>query len=165
MQNLFFQTICRVGIFMICAQAMIHFRPQEAYEKYLKLLVSIMVMIQLFLPVGSFLLGGGGQQAADMLEQFKGELEENMADAERKAAEAEAVLEQMTLAELRRRLEEQENGAGEKAEAAEDSGGDRKAAGRTNGQAAARGLWARKKGRRRPKIETGNGAMGVRASR
>lgn len=30
MQNLFFQTICRVGIFMICAQAMIHFRPQEA---------------------------------------------------------------------------------------------------------------------------------------
>ena len=123
MQNLFFQTICRVGIFMICAQAMIHFRPQEAYEKYLKLLVSIMVMIQLFLPVGSFLLGGGGQQAADMLEQFKGELEENMADAERKAAEAEAVLEQMTLAELRRRLEEQENGAGEKAEAADDRAG------------------------------------------
>ena len=129
MQNLFFQTICRVGIFMICAQAMIHFRPQEAYEKYLKLLVSIMVMIQLFLPVGSFLLGGGGQQAADMLEQFKGELEENMADAERKAAEAEAVLEQMTLAELRRRLEEQENGAGEKAEAAEDRQGGKGTAG------------------------------------
>ena len=179
MQNLFFQTICRVGIFMICAQAMIHFRPQEAYEKYLKLLVSIMVMIQLFLPVGSFLLGGGGQQAADMLEQFKGELEENMADAERKAAEAEAVLEQMTLAELRRRLEEQENGPEYKRRGAPPARGarprrgraktrrgrDRKAAGRTKGQAAARGLWARKKGRRRPKIETGNGAMGVRASR
>ena len=129
MQNLFFQTICRVGIFMICAQAMIHFRPQEAYEKYLKLLVSIMVLIQLFLPVGSFLLGGGGQQAADMLEQFKGELEENMADAERKAAEAEAVLEQTTLAELRRRLEEQENGAGEPAEAAEDRLGGKGTAG------------------------------------
>ncbi len=126
---MFFQTICRVGIFMICAQAMIHFRPQEAYEKYLKLLVSIMVLIQLFLPVGSFLLGGGGQQAADMREQFKGELEENMADAERKAAEAEAVLEQMTLAELRRRLEEQENGAGEKAEAAEDRQGGKGTAG------------------------------------
>lgn len=107
MQNLFFQTICRVGIFMICAQAMIHFRPQEAYEKYLKLLVSIMVLIQLFLPLGSFLLGGGGQQAADLLERFKGELEQSMADAQRKAAEADAVLERMTLEELRRQLEEQ----------------------------------------------------------
>lgn len=107
MQNIFFQAICRVGIFMICAQAMIHFRPQEAYEKYLKLLVSVMVLIQLFLPVGSFLLGGGGQEAKDMLEQFRQELGQSMADAQEKAAEADAVLEQMTLEELRKRLEEQ----------------------------------------------------------
>ncbi len=107
MQNIFFQAICRVGIFMICAQAMIHFRPQEAYEKYLKLLVSVMVLIQLFLPVGSFLLGGGGQEAKDMLEQFRQELGQSMADAQKKAEEADAVLEQMTLEELRKRLEEQ----------------------------------------------------------
>ena len=58
MQNLLFQAICRVGIFMICAQAIVHFRPKEAYEKYLKLLVSAMVLVQLFLP-----LGGGGPGA------------------------------------------------------------------------------------------------------
>lgn len=123
MQNVFFQTICRVGIFMICAQAIIHFRPQEAYEKYLKLLVSIMVLIQLFLPVGSFLLGGGGQEAAELLEQFKGELEQNMEEAQRRAAEAEAVLERMTLEELRRQLEEQRVQGGEAGERGEDGYG------------------------------------------
>ena len=39
MRNPLFQAICRVGMFMICAQAIVHFRPNEAYEKYLKLLV------------------------------------------------------------------------------------------------------------------------------
>lgn len=121
MQNLFFQAICRVGIFMICAQAMIHFRPQEAYEKYLKLLVSVMVLIQLFLPIGSFLLGGGGQEAKDMLERFRQELGQSMAEAEKKAAEADAVLEQMTLEELRKRLEEQAAGGTE--EMGEDAAG------------------------------------------
>ncbi len=46
MQNSLFQAICRVGIFMICAQAIVHFRPQEAYEKYLKLLISVMVLVR-----------------------------------------------------------------------------------------------------------------------
>ncbi|MDE6926541.1 MAG: hypothetical protein K2P59_15025, partial [Acetatifactor sp.] len=58
--NSLFQTICRIGIFMICAQTVIHFRPQESYEKYLKLLVSAMVLIQMFLPVSRLLFHGDG---------------------------------------------------------------------------------------------------------
>lgn len=111
MQDSFFQAVCRVGIFMICAQAVVHFRPQEAYEKYLKLLVGIMVMIQLFWPIGDFLLGGRRQEAADMLEQFRQGLMQGMAEAEKRTAEAEAVLEQMTLEELRRYLAQQEESA------------------------------------------------------
>ncbi len=105
MQNSFFQAICRVGIFMICAQAIVHFRPQPQYEKYLKLLVSVMVLIQLFLPVGSFLLGGGGQEAAKILEQFGLDLEQSMKEAAENAAAVDAVLEQMTLEEIMRQLE------------------------------------------------------------
>lgn len=110
MHNSFFQAICRMGIFMICAQAMIHFRPQEAYEKYLKLLVSVMVLIQLFLPLGSFLLGGGGQEAAELLAQFKQELEQGMDAARESAEEADVLLQQMTLEEVRRLMEEQKSG-------------------------------------------------------
>lgn len=111
MQNSFFQAICRMGIFMICAQAIVHFRPQEAYEKYLKLLVSVMVLVQLFLPVGSFLLGRGGQEAAELLRQFGIDLEESMKTATENAAATDALLERMTLEEIMRQMEtEQDTG-------------------------------------------------------
>ncbi len=97
-----------MGIFMICAQAVVHFRPKESYEKYLKLLVSVIVLIQVFLPIGSFLLGDGRQNAARALEQFGRELEQGLEDAAGEAAAADELLEQMTLEEVMRRLEEQE---------------------------------------------------------
>ena len=98
-----------MGIFMICAQAVVHFRPKESYEKYLKLLVSVIVLIQVFLPIGSFLLGEGRQNAAKALEQFGRELEQGLEDAAGEAAAADELLEQMTLEEVMRRLEEQED--------------------------------------------------------
>lgn len=107
MRDSFFQVICQVGIFMICAQTVIYFRPKEVYEKYLKLLVSVMVLIQIFLPLGGLLLGAGGGDAAQVLEQFKREMEQAVKEAEESAAAADALLEQMTLEEVRSRMEEQ----------------------------------------------------------
>lgn len=92
---------------MICAQTIVHFRPKEAYDKYLKLLVGVMVLIQLFLPLGGYLLGAGGEDAARALEQFKREMEQAVREAEENAAAADALLEQMTLEEVRRCVEEQ----------------------------------------------------------
>lgn len=120
MQSILFQTICRIGIFMICAQAIIHFRPRETYEKYLKLLVSAMILIQLFLPVGSFLLGGGMEQTLKRLELLRAQLEQEMDSAAREAADTDKLLEQMTLEEVRKRVEEQER----RAEEAGDGGKD-----------------------------------------
>lgn len=102
-----FQAICKVGIFLICAQAIVHFRPREAYEKYLKLLVGIMILLQLFLPIGSFLLGSGMGRVADRLEAFRQGLEEEMGLAAEEADRAEETLERMTLEEVRKRMEEQ----------------------------------------------------------
>lgn len=113
MRNVLFQTICRTGIFMICAQALVHFRPQGSYEKYLKLLVSVMVLIQLFLPLGNFLSRFGGQAAADQMQEFRAGMEQSMEQARKEAAQTEALLEQMTLEEVRRRLEEQVSLQGE----------------------------------------------------
>lgn len=107
MKSTFFQAICRTGIFMICAQAIVHFRPQESYEKYLKLLVSVMVLIQLFLPLGSFLAGIRGEAAVGQLESFRQSLEQSMEEARQKAEETDTLLERMTLEEVRRRMEAQ----------------------------------------------------------
>lgn len=129
MRNILFQAICKVGIFMICAQAIIHFRPQEAYEKYLKLLVSVMILIQLFLPVGSFLLGDGMGETAERLEQFMEELESDLSLSAQEAADTDAMLERMTLEEVRKRMEEQER----EREAGEQESAERETAGQENG--------------------------------
>ena len=52
-----YHVIGQVGIFLICAQTLIHFRPRESYEKYLKLLLSVMLLIQLLQPLLT-VLGG-----------------------------------------------------------------------------------------------------------
>ena len=106
MRNALFRAICKVGIFVICAQAVVHFRPREAYEKYLKLLVGIMVMIQLFLPIAAFFLGGNMEQLAQRLEGFQEELEQNAKLEAEAAMKADEVLERMTLEEVSRRMEE-----------------------------------------------------------
>lgn len=119
-----FQTICRIGIFMICAQAVIHFRPEESYEKYLRLLVSAMVLIQLFLPVGRLLFHGDSGVIEQKSEEFMKQLETEMSAAESRAYESDALLEQMTLEEIRRRMEEQavEENAGMEGQPAGEDG-------------------------------------------
>ena len=123
MWNSFFQSICRVGIFVICAQAIVHFRARESYEKYIRLLVGIMILIQLFLPLGGYFLGKGGGETAEVLRQFRQAMEEGMKDAEEKAAAADKLLEQMTLEELRRRMEEQGAAGGWPAGESQEEGG------------------------------------------
>ncbi|MCM1570098.1 MAG: stage III sporulation protein AF [Roseburia sp.] len=91
MHSQLFKMICQMGIFVICAQTMIHFRPDKSYEKYLKLLVSIMILIQLFLPVGKFFLGDYQGNIMEQVGRFQLELEESV----RKAREAQMTLEKL----------------------------------------------------------------------
>lgn len=49
--------ICEIAIFMICAGAIVNFRPKPSYEKYLKMLVSSMVLVQFFIAIGGFFFG------------------------------------------------------------------------------------------------------------
>lgn len=106
MQTMLFQMICRVGIFMICAQAMIHFRPKGSYEKYLKLLVSVMLLIQIFQPISKFFSGTTGADLQSRVEWYEQALQEGMKEAATQNSAAERLLEQMTMEELNRRIQE-----------------------------------------------------------
>lgn len=108
MGNTLFQAICRTGIFMICAQAIAHFRPNESYEKYFKLLVSIMILIQIFIPLGNFLVGFGSSEVSGQLSGLQASLEQVMEKAREQAERTDKMLEEMTLEEVRRRMAEQE---------------------------------------------------------
>lgn len=126
MNNPLFQAICRTGIFMICAQAIVQFRPNESYEKYLKLLVSVMILVQLFLPIGRLFTGSGSMEMDALSASFRESLEQGMEETRRQAKEADALLQQMTLEEVRRRLEEQA-AAAEKEENAKQAAHEEKA--------------------------------------
>lgn len=118
MAQQFFQIVCRLGIFMVCARLLIHFRAQESYEKYLKLLVSVMILIQLFLPLGNFLSAEKKEAGLKELEGIRQEFEAELERARLQAQEADRMLEQMTLEELQRRVEEER----EKAQAGKEEG-------------------------------------------
>ena len=49
--------IKRIGIFMIASQAVIHFTPEQKYGKYMKLIVSIMILLQFLTPVYAVFTG------------------------------------------------------------------------------------------------------------
>lgn len=109
--NLFFRAICQLGIFMICAQAIVHFRPNGSYEKYLKMLVSVMILVQVFLPIARLFSGGTQQGIENTITQFESRLEESMNQAAKAAAESDQLLGNMSLEEVRKRMESEQQEA------------------------------------------------------
>lgn len=63
---------------MICAQAIVHFRPKASYEKYLKMLMSAMILIQLLASLAGIFSSDGQQQLAERAGWFADSLEESM---------------------------------------------------------------------------------------
>lgn len=47
----------KLAVFMICAQMIVLFRPRESYEKYLRLLMSALILLQFLTPVKRILTG------------------------------------------------------------------------------------------------------------
>lgn len=122
-----FDIIRRVGIFMICAQMIVHLKPNESYAKYLKLLMSIMVMVQIIFPVMQ-LLGSqwDGTIFADRVRAYGLMLQGEKGGTDITNA-ADQMLEEYARQEIQSRLEQQareeaaESGAENRAEAdAED---------------------------------------------
>lgn len=77
--------ICQISVFMICVQTIIHFRPKASYEKYLRMLVSIMLLMQIFLAVGGFFSPEGKNKLVASMQKFTEELNEGMRQATEKA--------------------------------------------------------------------------------
>lgn len=84
MQSELVGLICKMGIFMICAQAIVHFRPKASYEKYLRLLVSAMLLVQIFVFVGGIFSTEGKEELRERIQQFTSIMENNIFFTEEK---------------------------------------------------------------------------------
>ena len=119
-QGIFFQAICKMGIFMICAQTIVHFRPKESYEKYCKLLVGMMVLLLLMIPLTGFLLGEDSQLSVSVVEEYQRIFDGTLPGAAENERKAQELLERMTMEEIGRRMEAEEKAAGMSEDAAAD---------------------------------------------
>lgn len=97
MHSDFFNAVCRVGIFMICAQTIVHFRPNGSYEKYIKLLVSVMILIQILKPMMGLFGGSSATEFETRIAWFDEQLQEGIYKAEEDAEGAEEIISRMTL--------------------------------------------------------------------
>lgn len=84
-----YRGVGQAGIFLICAQTIVHFRPKEAYEKYLKLLLSVMLLTQLLQPVLTVFGGGVEQNAQAQVEEFTEELQSVLNRASERAKQSQ----------------------------------------------------------------------------
>lgn len=97
--------IRRVGIFIICAQTVVHFKPNHSYEKYLKLLVSIMVMVQIVFPLLQMFGGGGDRDAfAETVKQYEYAMQGEEQEIKITTVTAEEILRTQTISEINSRL-------------------------------------------------------------
>lgn len=66
----------KIGIFIVCAQSFMHFAAGKSYEKYIKLLIGVMILAQFAVPIRSFLSGDGEEKIYGQVEAFQKEINE-----------------------------------------------------------------------------------------
>lgn len=71
-----------IGIFIICAQSFIHFAAGKSYEKYIKLLIGVMILAQFIVPVRAIFLKDGEAEILEEVEHFQIEMERALSGAE-----------------------------------------------------------------------------------
>lgn len=116
-----FLLIRQIGIFMICAQMLLHFKASETYGKYIRLLMSMMVLIQLSLSLAGLLHRRSGTDLLREFGQYEELVAEKMTEINQTCLEAEALLETFTLEEIKERIEQQEAEQGTLGEAGEEA--------------------------------------------
>ena len=89
--------IGRVAVFIICAQTLLHFRAKESYEKYIKLLISMMVLMLLLKPFFIFFFGTESDFLEQMIAKHEKELEENVFSMEMNQEKVEEIVMSMSM--------------------------------------------------------------------
>lgn len=73
-----FEIMKRASIFMILAQTILYFRPQESYEKYLRFLIHLLLIAVLFFPVVDLLNHSAGSRMQSSLAAYTRQMEQLM---------------------------------------------------------------------------------------
>lgn len=101
-------SIRQIGVFMICAQALIYFKPKGSYEKYLKLLVSAMILVQLLSPVQALLADNGGPSLEERIAFYSSSFEQGLGEAALEEYRMEQIRQQLLTSQINNQMDMQE---------------------------------------------------------
>lgn len=97
--------IGQVAIFLICAQTLLHFRANDSYEKYIKLLLSMVLLLLLAEPFLSLLNMESGTGFMDKIYGYEQKLEMMMENGLLKEEEVEDFLVNLTTEKVEQGVE------------------------------------------------------------
>lgn len=89
--------IGQIAIFMICAKTLLHFRAKESYEKYLKLLVSLMLLVLLVEPLMEVLGKGKEGEFLQRIRLYNYQLQDILENEQLSDEEISEILSHMTM--------------------------------------------------------------------
>ena len=76
MNDYLMEIMKRTSVFMILAQAVIHFRPNPSYEKYFKFLAGVMTIVILVIPLTELFHSGIGAEYQACMSRYVSRIEE-----------------------------------------------------------------------------------------
>lgn len=103
------EQIGQIAIFLICARTMLHFRAQESYEKYIKLLVSMMLLILLITPIMELFGVNSTEGLEDKINEYEKKLQNLLSEPILEENSIEAILQNITERQVSESAEYVEN--------------------------------------------------------
>jgi hypothetical protein len=109
--------IGRVASFLICARMLLHFRAKESYEKYIRLCISLILLLFLTQPFFRLVHGVKSSDITWLIQNYDIQMEEALSEMQPKEQDLETVLQALVERAASRVKQEQvtdykENGTG-----------------------------------------------------
>ncbi len=101
MGNGLLSLIKQVSVFIVCAQMILHFKPAAQYGKYIKLLIGLMVLAQLFVPLMTLFGKGGAAAFSERMEYYQNMVADSMTEAGLEGVATAERVEEMRLEEIK----------------------------------------------------------------
>lgn len=87
--------IGQVASFIICVGMLLHFRAKESYEKYIRLCISLILLLFLTQPLFGIMHGVKGGDIMQMIQGFDNQMEEALLDMQPDEKDMEMILRSM----------------------------------------------------------------------
>lgn len=85
----------QVAVFLICARTLLHFRAKDSYEKYIKLLIGMMLLVLLAEPFLNLAGVKGEATFTDLWKEYEEKINEAMQSESGKEEQIEELLQNM----------------------------------------------------------------------